>query len=175
MTSGETSDGPGERRAVGGATAMDVLATIHTAGHRAAARDLRRLARERLVAAGLGLDSETLADVELCVDELVANAVAHTASGRGGQVSVSIEAGYGIVRIAVIDGGGARTRPQVRTDLLGEGGRGLWLVEELSARWGADARPGGHGEVWAEFRIRGCGPPGGPVVTENGGSVPAGK
>jgi anti-sigma regulatory factor (Ser/Thr protein kinase) len=157
MTSRGTADGSEDRQAPDGMTAMGAVATIQMAGHRAAARDIRRLVRQRLVVADLGLDLETLADIELCVDELVANAVAHTASGRGGQVSASIEAGYGIVRIAVIDDGGARTKPQVRTDLLGEGGRGLRLVEELSSRWGADARPEGRGEVWMEFHVRGVG------------------
>ncbi|MGI8328622.1 ATP-binding protein [Actinomadura scrupuli] len=130
---------------------MDLLATIVMAGHPAVARDLRRLVGRRLTAIGLRLDPETLADLELCVDELVANAVAHTASGRGGQVTAVIEAGDGVVRIAVIDDGGARTKLQVRTDLLGEGGRGLRLVEELSCRWGSDARLDGRGEVWVEF------------------------
>jgi anti-sigma regulatory factor (Ser/Thr protein kinase) len=130
---------------------MDLIATIDMAGHATAARDLRRLVRVRLMTADLSLDAEMLGDIELCVDELVANAVAHTYSGRGGQVTAVIEVGYGAVRIRVIDDGGAQTKPQVRTELLGEGGRGLRLVEEFSSRWGADARPNGRGEVWMEF------------------------
>jgi anti-sigma regulatory factor (Ser/Thr protein kinase) len=85
------------------------------------------------------------------MDELVANAVAHTFSGRGGHVKALIEVGCGAVRICVIDDGGAQSKPQVRTELLGEGGRGLRLVEELSSRSVADARPDGRGEVWVDF------------------------
>lgn len=132
---------------------MDIIGTINMAGHAATARDIRRFVGQRLMAADLGLDAETLGDIELCVDELVANAVAHTFSGCGGRVTTLIEIGCGVVRISVIDDGAAQTKPHVRTELFGEGGRGLRLVEELSARWGADARPDGRGEVWVEFRF----------------------
>ena len=62
-----------------------------------------------------------------CVSELSANAITHTASGRGG-VSVPVAG---------------------RLDLMAEGGRGLAMVAACTTRWGFhEAYPGRT--VWAE-------------------------
>ena len=43
-----------------------------------------------------------------CVSELCANAIAHTASGRGGVFTVEVDGTRdGVARVAVTDGGGA--------------------------------------------------------------------
>jgi anti-sigma regulatory factor (Ser/Thr protein kinase) len=98
------------------------------------------------------------ADVQLCVSELVTNAVTHSRSGLvpGGKVRVRIAIAQGTwVRVEVRDDGpadwthaaataGAVTEP----DELAPGGRGLWLVRELA---GGHAGAGGRGLYWARL------------------------
>lgn len=74
----------------------------------------------------------------LLASELVANSVLHSDSRRdGGTVTVTVLAALsGALRIEVTDQGGA-TVPLVRDPAsLAPGGRGLRLVDALSARWG---------------------------------------
>ncbi|MFC5748872.1 ATP-binding protein [Actinomadura rugatobispora] len=97
----------------------------------------------------LRVDAEVLGDIGLCVGELVANACEHTASGQGGRVAVVVEARRAVVRVTVIDDGGADGKPHV-AEPFGEDGRGLRLVEALAAGWGVDEADGGSA-VWAEF------------------------
>lgn len=105
------------------------------------AEDARRLVRTALRAWEL----EGLADDgALVVTELVANAARHT-KGRLIRVTVSRPAD-GQVRIDVVDR--SKTRPERRhADELAECGRGLNLVEALTARWGTDPLPFGN-RVW---------------------------
>jgi serine/threonine-protein kinase RsbW len=98
------------------------------------------------------IDAEALADIALCVDELVANAGEHTASGLGGQVTVIVSAADEVLRVTVLDDGGTGGAPCVRDDLCGEDGRGLRLVDALSTAWGSHKALGGTA-VWAEFQV----------------------
>ncbi|HEX6518551.1 MAG TPA: ATP-binding protein [Streptosporangiaceae bacterium] len=70
-------------------------------------------------------------DVIAIASELGANAVCHTASGRGGQFSVAVAWTGSVVSIVVGDGGGP-TEPRVIDDIESENGRGLRLVRALS-------------------------------------------
>jgi anti-sigma regulatory factor (Ser/Thr protein kinase) len=96
------------------------------------------------------IEAEALADIVLCVDELVANACEHTASGLGGRVTVIVSAAEETLRVTVLDDGGTGGAPQVRAAPCGEDGRGLWLVDALSTAWGSHSALGGTA-VWAEF------------------------
>ncbi|GAA2120197.1 ATP-binding protein [Actinomadura napierensis] len=98
------------------------------------------------------IDAEALADIVLCVDELVANACEHTASGLGGKVTVIVSAATEVLRVTVLDDGGTVAAPRVRDDPWGENGRGLQLVDALSTAWGTHRALGGTA-VWAEFRV----------------------
>ncbi len=85
-----------------------------------------------------------------CVSEFCANAIAHTASGRGGVFTVEVDCPRdGVARVAVTDDGGS-TVPAARSlDLMAEGGRGLAMVAACTSRWGfSEAYPGRT--VWAE-------------------------
>jgi len=93
-----------------------------------------------------------------CVSELAANAIAHTATGAGGIFTVEVaQPAPGMATVAVTDAGGAPA-PAIRrasepggTHDLGEGGRGLALVDALSSRWGyLDLDSGAGRTVWAE-------------------------
>jgi serine/threonine-protein kinase RsbW len=86
----------------------------------------------------------------MCVSELCANAITHTASGGGGSFIVEISCPRdGVARVAVTDEGGPSVPAAGPPDLMAEGGRGLALVAACTCRWGyADADPGRT--VWAE-------------------------
>ena len=85
-----------------------------------------------------------------CVSELCANAITHTASGRGGVFTVEVDRPRdGVARVAVTDDGGASVPAAGAVDLMAEGGRGLAMVAACTSRWGfREAYPGRT--VWAE-------------------------
>jgi hypothetical protein len=85
-----------------------------------------------------------------CVSELCANAITHTASGRGGVFTVTVECPRdGVARIAVTDDGGSSVPAAGAVNLMAEGGRGLAIVAACTSRWGfSEAYPGRT--VWAE-------------------------
>jgi anti-sigma regulatory factor (Ser/Thr protein kinase) len=85
-----------------------------------------------------------------CVSELCANAIRHTASGRGGVFIVEVARPRdGVARVAVTDDGGP-SRPEAATPApTAESGRGLAMIAACTSRWGyAEAYPGRT--VWAE-------------------------
>ena len=74
-------------------------------------------------------------DAALCVDELFANAVLHSASGLpGGEVTVVLSTAGGTARIDVIDEG----PPPTRACPSGGLGQGLVIVSQLADAFGAD-------------------------------------
>jgi Histidine kinase-like ATPase domain/AefR-like transcriptional repressor, C-terminal domain len=85
-----------------------------------------------------------------CVSELCANAITHTASGRGGVFTVEVDCPRnGVARVAVTDDGGPSVPAAGRLDLMAEGGRGLAMVAACTTRWGfCEAYPGRT--IWAE-------------------------
>ncbi len=88
-------------------------------------------------------------EAELLVSELVTNAVVHGAP----PVTVSVECdGTEGLRVAVTDGSSRSPVPRV-ADPDDESGRGIYLVDVISERWGV-APGGGEGKaVW--FTLKG--------------------
>ncbi|MEV7011234.1 ATP-binding protein [Streptosporangium sp. NPDC051022] len=124
----------------------------------------RQWARDLL--SGRVADS-TLDDVLLLLSELVTNAVVHSDSGRRSYGSVTVcvamsngHGGYGaqgghddhgadVIHVEVIDDGSAASLPFVRAATLdGDGGRGLFMVELLSTRWGVHHDAEAGNAVW---------------------------
>ena len=108
----------------------------------------RRCVGEMLVAAGY----RVVEDARLIVSELITNALVHTASGlHGGVVTVEVVAvDAEVVRVEVTDDE-AVTVPRVRVSGDDEcHGRGLWLVEQVSLKWGVRLLGAGQRAVWAE-------------------------
>jgi serine phosphatase RsbU (regulator of sigma subunit)/PAS domain-containing protein/anti-sigma regulatory factor (Ser/Thr protein kinase) len=92
-----------------------------------------------------------LSDVaELCVSELVTNAVLHART----PIEVDVRAGRGVLHVEVRDRGGHRIdlpAPKEPGETL-ESGRGLYIVQALSSATGV--RAGGHGtSVWFELNL----------------------
>lgn len=74
-------------------------------------------------------------DCRLVVSELVGNSIRHARPLADGRFELRCDRSNGGVDIAVTDGG-AGTRPQrVEAGLTALAGRGLAIVEALSARW----------------------------------------
>lgn len=99
----------------------------------------------RGVLTGWGLDGE--ADTAtLLVSELVTNAVRHA----GTSLDITVLHTDDCLRVAVSDGEGSHWPRLVEPDLDAEGGRGLWLVDQLASSWGISAEE--HGKaVWFEL------------------------
>lgn len=131
--------------------ALGLLGQVVLPGEVASVPRVRHYVRDLLAAAGHAHHDDAL----LLVTELVTNAVRHSRSGRpGGRVTVAVADCDGMLHITVIDAGSADRRPRLRVepDGAGGGGRGLWLVQELSAAWGWQEIPAGRA-VW--FQVPG--------------------
>ncbi|MFD1547774.1 ATP-binding protein [Nonomuraea guangzhouensis] len=129
------------------------LAEIVLPGVKSSVSVARRCVAEVLIVAG----HEDVSDVRLAVSELVTNAVAHTASGEpGGFVTVEVSSLDAVMAyIEVIDDGSAVTVPEVhKADAEECGGRGLWLVEAVAARWGVRDEGYRRRVVWAEMSTK---------------------
>lgn len=113
-------------------------------GTQASPRSARRFVRDALDGWRLGEVSD---DVLLIAGELCTNAVVHACSSYVLRLELSLDC----LRVVVEDASG--TPPQTRAaSPLATGGRGLSVVEALSARWGWELRPGGK-TVWVEISV----------------------
>jgi serine/threonine-protein kinase RsbW len=119
--------------------------------HRKSAGVARRLLRDFLE--GMQGREQYAESGELILSELVANAVCHSRVSPGRLIWVRFQVADDMLRLEVHDAGGEP--PLLRKEGSDEeSGRGLLLVEELSAAWGWYPRVGGVGKVvWAV-----CGP-----------------
>lgn len=96
-----------------------------------------------------GLTGDLLDTAALVVSELFTNAVVHA---RGDRVVVGLRTAEGVVRISVEDQGRAADGPQLCRTPRGEHGRGLLLVDAVSAAWGVESEGRAPGRtVWAEL------------------------
>jgi two-component sensor histidine kinase len=95
-----------------------------------------QVARARLFVGDV-LDGCPVADdAVLLTSELVTNAIAHTASGRGGKVIVTVYRGDTGVRVDVLDDGSDQAPVVHPVGEARESGFGLGLVDLMADRWG---------------------------------------
>ena len=95
----------------------------------AAARDFAAKALEGYPAAG---------DVVAALNELVTNAIQHSRAGLpGGVLEVGLTVAAGSVLVEVRDEGPLAAPPVTSRDGFAERGRGLVIVEALTAMWGS--------------------------------------
>jgi anti-sigma regulatory factor (Ser/Thr protein kinase) len=98
------------------------------------------------------IDDRSAEDLMLLVSEVVGNSVRHPRVD-GNVVSMELDLVGDHLRVAVRDrGSGFRLPPPPDVDADPARGFGLFLVEQLSARWGVEAEP--HTEVWFELDVR---------------------
>jgi anti-sigma regulatory factor (Ser/Thr protein kinase) len=113
----------------------------------------------RLALAGLEdrLDPNVLFDIRLLVSELVTNSVKHAAIGPEDSVVLTVDIGDNRVRVSVVDNGpGFEPPPKPVSEQAAEAGSGwgLFLLDQLSERWGVERDAGAT--VWFELsRTRG--------------------
>jgi CheY-like chemotaxis protein/anti-sigma regulatory factor (Ser/Thr protein kinase) len=106
-------------------------------------RTARRFVRDQLEE--WGLDS-LLDDALLVTSELAANAIMHAES----ECLIRVSLTESTLRIDVLDSGAGTPEPQPRS-FTEEHGRGLVLVDAVTAAWGLDMVPGDGKVVWAEL------------------------
>ena len=121
------------------------MATHQFEPEAASVPEARRLACEF---AGELMDEAQRSRLEVAVSEVVANAVRHSGSDEQIRLVLSHQNGYLCVR--VIDGGtGLVPQPGAMSSDPGAG-FGLFLVEQLTRRWGV-TREEGKTRVWFEI------------------------
>ncbi|GAA3752389.1 hypothetical protein GCM10022402_34150 [Salinactinospora qingdaonensis] len=119
------------------------------------AEPAQAVAVRRHVRAVVGLPRSDSDTVELLAQELFGNALAHSRSGDGGEVTVTVTKLAGWVQVAVTDGGPRADRfttPHLRpVDPDSESGRGLLLVHSQADRWGVVFLDDGRTTTWFEI------------------------
>ena len=116
-----------------------------------APRRVREAVRRELRAA---LDAQLAADLELLLSEVVTNAVRYGGGGRGDTIDVRVDISDNTVSAYVSDSGAGFSRvhrPEPRSGRT-PGGFGLFLLDQLSTRWGVERNENGF-SVW--FRLAG--------------------
>lgn len=144
ISSGEPQVGSGTGRLAIGMSAFE--ATLPR--HRLSAHRARLLLRDFLI--GVPGASALLPGGLLVLSELVTNAVVHARVPKGRRIAIRFELVCDHLRMEVHDA--SSERPVIRRSTCADhvSGRGLCLVEALSAEWGCTPRPEGIGKiVWA--------------------------
>ena len=109
------------------------------------------VARESLDPLRSHLTDEQLEDARLMVSELVTNSLRH-AKGEASTIDLRADVEGSRLKVQVRDGGaGFLPKPRRRAETPAESGWGLYLVEELSDRWGATVD--GTNTVWFELQL----------------------
>ena len=107
----------------------------------AARRGLDPLERE--------IGPDRLGDMRLLVSELVTNSVRHARAGKGDDLELEVSVSGELIHVCVTDHGpGFDASPRCPEDDLASGW-GLFLVEQLSDRWGVELN--GSTQVWFEL------------------------
>ena len=121
------------------AAAVTLPATVHAPAQ----------ARRHLQDVGGAWPERVLDAALLVVSEAVTNALRH----GSGAIELCVAVGDGRIRLEVSDeGGGLPRRRPTADDDLGEGGRGLYLLDALTTGWGTEHRTDRPGKtVWMEI------------------------
>jgi anti-sigma regulatory factor (Ser/Thr protein kinase) len=128
---------------------MNEQATLQLVPALRAPRAARAFAAETLSAWDIQADDVEAA--KLVVSELVTNAVLH--SPEGATINLDLRLTDGMVRVLVTDGGLGQPERQAQPDpWSGETGRGVWLVDAFTERWGTETHGRDGKTVWCELR-----------------------
>ena len=132
--------------AVGAARAGVLSASVRLPADNLAPRIARRFVRETL--GEWETEAETSEAAELCVSELVTNAVIHT--GTSAELVAHLDEQF--LTMLVRDGGvdGAVEQPPAHEDPMTISGRGLTLVDAVATAWAAEHGADGT-TVWFEI------------------------
>jgi serine/threonine-protein kinase RsbW len=114
--------------------------------------DVEAPSRVREAVSGIEGIGWRLGDALLIASELVTNALRHSGCDENEVIHVQVRRWRDRLLISVRDPGasGKSAQAGIPTE-LGNGGFGLWVVEQLARNWGAE-REGGY-RVWAELPL----------------------
>jgi signal transduction histidine kinase len=116
----------------------------------ATGREAPSAVRDALRELGSHLPTAMRDDLLLLITEVVTNAVRHSGAVQGDPIAIDLREQRDCVRVEVTDPGhGFRVKAITTGSQDGLGGWGLWMVDELSDRWGVDFRHSTR--VWCEF------------------------
>lgn len=99
-----------------------------------------------------GLDDDAIDAVTLVASEIVGNAIRHAGASSDNVLDIGWTVGQDEVVISVEDPSSVLPVPR-RATPEAPSGRGLGIIDALSAEWGADLTPSGK-RVWARIRVR---------------------
>lgn len=121
---------------------------------RSLAPDLDAPAAARRALDGFGgqLEEDVIERSALVVTELVTNSLTHACSTAAQPIDLNIQMSPGCLRIEVTDEGTGGFDPVVTLPYPDQdSGRGFWMVDQLSDRWGVDFIRSTR--VWCEFDL----------------------
>ena len=128
---------------------MNEQATLQLVPALRAPRAARAFVAETLTAWDVQADEVEAA--KLVVSELVTNAVLHAPESP--TIKLDLRLTDGVVRVLVTDGGLGEPKRRARPDLwTRETGRGVWLVDAFTERWGTETHGRDGKTVWCELR-----------------------
>jgi anti-sigma regulatory factor (Ser/Thr protein kinase) len=109
--------------------------------------------RSREVLEGLRgeLDESVLDDLRLIVSELVTNSIRHAGLRTGDPITLEISVDETAIRLELRDRGRGFEPSVIPADPFQASGWGLFLVSQLTDRWGVSTE-GGLTKVWVEIR-----------------------
>jgi anti-sigma regulatory factor (Ser/Thr protein kinase) len=119
-----------------------------------ATRESPRAARRAIDDLRVERHVEAVFNLRLLITELVGNSVRHAGLSSADSIILEIRIRPGQIRAQVTDRGPGFTRPVFGEPPSGTGGRGLYLVDALADRWGAEPTPRRDGwQVWFELDL----------------------
>jgi anti-sigma regulatory factor (Ser/Thr protein kinase) len=96
------------------------------------------------------LDESVLEDLRLIVSELVTNSIRHAGLRTGEAIDLEVSVDDTAIRLELRDRGRGFAPPPTPASLFRESGWGLFLVSQLTDRWGVST-DGGLTTVWIEI------------------------
>ena len=111
------------------------------------------IAREFIAGAlAVGFLQHRIEDLRLLTSEVVTNSVRHAGLAPGDTIGLAVDVSERRVRVEVADDGPSFDPSDLpESSPEGTGGWGLWLVEQLSDRWGVIRNEPNH--VWFEVSL----------------------
>ena len=98
------------------------------------------------------LEEDVIERSALVVSEVVTNSVTHAGLTAAQPIDLNIQLSPGCLRIDVTDQGIRNFNPVATLPDAGQhSGRGLWMIDQLTDRWGVDFTWSTH--VWCEFDL----------------------
>lgn len=125
-----------------------------------AEKDSVGIARHALSSVSDGLPSSVFEDLKLLVSELITNSIRHTGLAAGDRIELKVTKSPQTIRAEVADRGPGFKQEPYRPYSERESGWGLFLVEQISDRWGLSVS--NETRVWFELDIQNNSPEGAP-------------